>query len=197
MVPVRSPRTAGFTMIEMLGAIVVFTAVLIGVGTMLESTTQATDYLTGSSEMDQALQRVLSEMTTDLKCASIARTVIDTSDPDHDSISVQIPDPLATATPDYGYVDANGNFWDGWTCLYFVSGDQLTRRIIDANDAIVSDQVLCGYIDLAWDDGTGLEKGFRITEVDDLLNIEVRLFEAAESGDHRRSIVTTVMQVTP
>lgn len=197
MAETRSPRSAGFTIIEMVGAIAVFTGILVGVGTMLRSTTQATDYLTGSSEMDAALQRVLSDLTADLKCASISRTMIDTADPDHDSVSIQVPDPLATTSPDFGYVDTNGTFWADWSCLYFINGDELTRRILDNNGLVVSDQALCGYVDTAWDDGGGLEKGFRITEVDDLITVEVRLYEAAASGDQRRSIVTTVMQVTP
>ncbi len=195
--PARS-RAAGFTMVEMMAAIAVFSGVLIGVGVLLESSSQATDYLTGSSELDHSLQKVIAEVATTLKCAPVSLTTIDETGTDHDSILVQLPDPSAVSNPDYGYFDVDGSFVTGWYCLYFVNGDEFTKRRLDATMATISDQVLCGYVDSAFDDGSGsgTKKGFRVTTVDSLVTVELRLFEAAYSGDQRRSVETSILQVS-
>ena len=192
----RSSRVSGFTMIEMMAAIAVFSGVLIGVGVLLESSSQATDYLTGSSELDQSLQRVMAELTTTVKCAPVSRTTIDTTDADHDILRLQVPDPSAVSDPDYGYFDVDGSFVTGWFCEYIVVGDQFIKRRLDQNGATVAQDVLCGYVDVAHDDGSGLEKGFRVTTVDALVTIELRVFESAYSGDQRRSLETSTWQVS-
>ncbi len=194
--PDFTAKTSGFTIIELVIAVAVFALILVGVGTLFQGTSEATDYLTRSTEMDRSIQQALHEMTQDLKSAPMSMTTIDSTDPDHDSVVVQIPNPDALDVSDWGYYDEFNVFRTDWACQYLVDGSDLVRRRLDGSfGAVGPDQLICSGVDTTFDSGSGPERGFEIAPVGSLLNFSLRIVETTSDGTvYRRSAITTILQ---
>lgn len=192
-------RQAGFTLLEVTfaaGLAVLVTLVGISLSTV---GTDSLDLLTRSQTLDQGLKRALDRVSQDLLAASLETTVIDSSDANHDRVSFQMVDSDdLSGTPSFGLRDSDEVFRAGWSGEYRVESGSLVLRVFDEQDTVVEDRVLCANVDLAFDDGSGVTKGFAVGRVGELVTVTLRLNSVLrDQSDFRRQETTSVRQVNP
>ena len=82
---------SGFTLIEVVVASAVSVLIFIAVGVLSDTAHSSLDFLGRTHSVDRDLKRSLASISKDLKRASVAGIVVDTSDPDHDLLQLQVP----------------------------------------------------------------------------------------------------------
>ncbi|MEM7263771.1 MAG: hypothetical protein AAF488_17415, partial [Planctomycetota bacterium] len=98
--------------------------------------------------------------------------------------------------PQWGYFQEDGAFQAGWSAQYIVLGDDLVLRRLDDTNNPQGDRILCRHVDVAFDDGSGVEKGFRVAMNGTLATITVRVHETFRDGRDYRRIETTTVNVS-
>jgi len=188
----------GFTLVELSIAVAIGALLILAVGAIAQGTGSSMDYLSRSHRVDRDLQKSLAAMTADLKHASLSGLVIDQSDPDHDMVTLQVPDPAVSGSLTWGYPDESGTFQIGWSGVYFVrDGDLVLRRVNYVGLEQGPDRVLCQNVDVAFPESNP-EKGFTVIQNDELIALELRVHETFKDGrDYRRQERTVVHLINP
>lgn len=183
----QSPRT-GFTLVE--------AAVALGIGLILVGvlanvflkSTHSLDYVVRDSVSLGDIRDVVAGICSELRRSRVASVVIDSSDSNHDTLTLQISS--GGASPIYGAEDQNGVFQADWHVRYAVSGSDLVRFVLDSSYATQSSSVVAQNVDTAF----GGTKGFVVTSTGSIYNVTVRLHKSFLDGkDYRKTMGSSVL----
>ncbi len=191
----KRASTGGFTLIEVTIAAGIGMLLVIAIGGLTRASSTSLDYLSRSHRVDRDLRKALSDLSEELKHASMAGIIIDTSDTNHDMVTLQVPDPDQPETLAWGYPDATGTFQLGWEGSYLVENDTLVLRRTNAGGTVQgADRILCRHVDVAVVTADPV-KGFAITQNGELISIELRVHETLDDGNEYRRDERTVIHV--
>ena len=174
----------GFTLVELLLATLILLVILM-VGASLAG--QASDAWHNVYQDTQAVHEArqgLAALAAELRRSAPEVVSIDTSPPDYDIITYQVPVGRAGTTIQWG---AEGQV--GWRVRVTVEEGKLLRTILDAEgNPLERPQVLATQVDGLYRS----QKGFSATLTDRLLTLSLRT--RASSGGHtwRKTLTTTV-----
>lgn len=191
----RSCRERGFTLVELTVATGIALVLILAVAVITRTSGNSMEYLSRTHRIDTQLDRALRELGNDLRRASASGIVIDTTPVDFDVITLQVPDPAASAgVTVWGYPDASGVFQPGFSARYLVSGGTLVRRVLDGFGAVTGgERTLCLNCD-GFDSQSG-EKGFQVRLTGGLADVVLTVREDLADGTVLRRTQRTALRV--
>ena len=158
----------------MLMAVMVFT----------RSTQNAYESVSQDTELTFNTRRAVERIADDLRRSDADHVTVDHTNPDYDSVELQVPLLMKAGTVEWG-----AEREVGWKIQYLVEDGNLIRRVVDASGVRMRmDEVLAVRVDSLWDG----KKGFSITENGDLLTLTVRVVSRDSGRRWWRQITTAV-----
>ncbi|MEM7261014.1 MAG: prepilin-type N-terminal cleavage/methylation domain-containing protein [Planctomycetota bacterium] len=112
--PNPQSRERGFTVVEVTIVVAISVVLFLAVGALTDASGTSMDYLSRTHRVDRDLRRALADISADLKRCSAGGLVHDTSDTDHDLITLQVPNPNGVGAPQWGYFQEDGAFQARW-----------------------------------------------------------------------------------
>ncbi len=176
-------HNSGFSLLEMVIALAIFSLLMIGIITMTMSTEEAYVTIREDTEANYSLRQALTRISNDLRQSSTSIVVI-TPGAAHDKVEFQLPISQTGSTITWG---AEGQ--PGWRVLIFVEEGMLIRRVVDAEGMKMRmDTILARDVDDLFEG----EKGFSITTTFGLCQIALRVTAERKGRTWRRSETTSV-----
>jgi len=175
---IDSCRARGLTLIEVAVAMTLGAIVMVILGNILSSTTDSVDSIVVGSVGDQDLKKSLNRFLDEVQRSSTSRLDIDSSDPDHDVITLQTPSNVG-GTVSWGAVDATGIWREDWSARYLVEDGRLVRKALNTGlYPVGSDEPFARGVD-GLRDG---RKGFLVTRNGTVINAAIRVVRSYRSG---------------
>ncbi len=183
----------GQSLVELSISIAVSVPLILGAGILFHDAMESMSTTADRAKVGRSLRAGLDILRDDLLFTDVDHVTIDESDPDHDTLLIQIPVKMGTAGPEWGALVSSaasgGQRQVGWSIRYRVEGRKLVREVIDDVAAVREvARIVLDRVDQTRVYRGASSKGFRVWKMDPvnqprLLSLSVRTRGAKKGGE--------------